>query len=101
MSRQYVIKKLSDVDIRELDNTVTHVRFVEDLIFEESQLTEVFRCECCDELTYKFRGMEHEYKSMYVQGEFVQIKSVQNTPEKQSSESTDFKGSGYSRMGVQ
>ena len=29
------------------------------------------------------------------------IKSVQNTPEKRSSESTDFKGSGYSRMGVQ
>lgn len=27
--------------------------------------------------------------------------SVQNTPEKRSSESTDFKGSGYSRMGVQ
>jgi len=29
------------------------------------------------------------------------LESVQNTPDKRSSESTDFKGSGFSKMGVQ
>ena len=29
------------------------------------------------------------------------LESVQNTPKKGPSETTDFKGSGYSRMGVQ
>ena len=116
MSSQYVIKKGSEVNIVTLtwdECSEKKIVLTDTLFLQESSLRETYKDD--DGIHYyvftlKFRGVSDFLgvpqipclrQSMYVVGEFVQIKSVQNTPEKRSSESTDFKGSGYSRMGVQ
>jgi len=73
-----------------------------DMIFDESLLNEVVRPNIGgQDLLYEFSHENSNISYILVGNEYVVIKSVQNTPDKRSSESTDFKGSGFSKMGVQ